>query len=200
MNELKVYYSKKELLEYFAYISVLVVAGIYMLFIDEFYKSGIFVLIFTFVISFFYVFSTISFYIKINGEDIKVRTKLGRRYQFNVSDIKKVICSKTFSPKTGISFYITIVVKSKELELHHSMVGFDKIAEYIYKKIEDGEIDKSVISKSSQKELIRYKNREIYPTKKQKTKDTILLVVLDLIIFCSFAYCFLKVHSYIFFS
>lgn len=165
-NEIKVYYSKKGLLLYFGCVSIFVISGIYMLFMDKYYKLAIFMLIYLFVISFFYVFVTISFYLKINENDIKVRTKLGRKYEFNVSEIEKVICAKTIRIKGGVSFYIKILVKSKEIVLDHTMVGFDKIAEYIYKKIEGDEIDKGAISKSSQKELIRYKNREIYSKKK----------------------------------
>lgn len=45
-----------------------------------------------FLIGLLLVGTTLLFYVKVNGSNITVRTRLGQKYEFNTLDIEKVIC------------------------------------------------------------------------------------------------------------
>lgn len=121
-----------------------------------------------FLIGLLLVGTTLLFYVKVNGSNITVRTRLGQKYEFNTSDIEKVICSKRNSVKYGPLFYIIIIAKSKELCMECGMVGFNEMAGYILEKYENGEINKPAISENCKKELYRYKDQKYLGKRKNK--------------------------------
>lgn len=123
-----------------------------------------------FLIGLLLVGTTLLFCVRVNGSNITVRTRLGGKYEFNTSDIEKVICSKRSSVKYGSLFYITIIAKSKELCMECGMVGFNEMAGYILEKYESDEINKRAISENCKKELYQYKNQEYL--KKRKSKES----------------------------
>lgn len=136
----------------------------------EFVSAAIYIMFaaYALLIAFFLASATLLFYVKVKGSNIKVRTRFGRKYEFNASDIEKVICSKRSSVKYGPLFYITVIAKSKELCMECRMVGFNEMAGYILEKYQNGEINKQAISENCQKELYRYKNQEFLEKKKNK--------------------------------
>lgn len=168
-NEFKVVFSKKDLIAFLCCFFGIMFFIILCFFIsDDFLLNTIAAICFC-LLSSFTVLSSLLFCVKVNGSNIKVRTRIGRKYQFNVSDIVKVFCSKS-STKYGSSFYITIVTKSRELEIGNTMLGFERMAGYILEKFENGEINSRAISRQNQKELLRYKNGEIYKKSAIKNK------------------------------
>lgn len=171
-SEFKVVFSRKDLAGFLCCISGIMFFIILAWFISDYGIIYTFSVICFFILGFSIVTSMLLFNIKVNGSNIKVRTRLGRKYEFNVSDIEKVFCSRSNSlSKYGSPFCITIIVKSKELKIGCDMLGFEKMVEYILTKFENGEINNRAISKQSQKELLRYKNGEIFkkPTKSKLT-------------------------------
>lgn len=117
--------------------------------------------------------TTLLFYVRVNGSNITVRTRLGRKYEFNASDIEKVICSKRSSVKYGPLFYITIIAKSKEVCMECGMIGFNEMAGYILDRYENGKINKRAISENCKKELYRYKNKKYLENRKNKKSKNI---------------------------
>lgn len=170
-SEFKVVVSRKDLAGFLCCISGIMFFLILACFISDYeIIYTVFVICF-FILGFFIVTSMLLFNIKVNGSNIKVRTRLGRKYEFNVSDIEKVFCSRSNSlSKYGPPFYITIITKSKEFEIGCDMSGFEKMAGYILTKFENGEINNRAISKQNQKELLRYKNGEIFKKSTKKTR------------------------------
>ena len=108
------------------------------------------------------------FRVNVAGNTFYVRTRLGRRYQFDCSDIEQVTCLENNSLKHGPSFYLTLSAKSRDLNLEATMDGFSKMAGFILEKYENGEILPSAVSEDCKRELVRYKNGEIYPKKRRR--------------------------------
>lgn len=167
-NGLKVVFSKKRLPFEIAFLLIVEM----ILFYDrqKFVSIVIYIVFatFAFLICLFLVISTLLFYIKVDCSNINVRTRFGRKYEFNTSDIEKVICSKRSSVKYGPLFYITIIAKSEELCMECGMVGFNKMAGYILEEYENGKINKRAISENCKKELYRYKDQEYLEKIKSK--------------------------------
>ena len=97
----------------------------------------------------------ILFYVKVKNSEISVRTRLGRHYKFNCSDITEVIVTKQSTVKTGPRYRIIILTDSGKLDLVWSMINFEKMALYILEKFDSGEIIKSAVSPRCKRELSR---------------------------------------------
>lgn len=110
---------------------------------------------------YFWITRLIMFYVKVEGSLIKVRTRFGRKYQFNCGDIDKVACYSDYQAKGGPSHDIRLEVSSiKDVYVTSGMTGFQTMAGYILEKYETGEIKQEAISKNCKKMLTKYKNME----------------------------------------
>lgn len=47
------------------------------------------------------IYVTFMFRVQVENSTIKVRTRIGKKYQFNINDIKKVVCYTKLRTKTG---------------------------------------------------------------------------------------------------
>lgn len=77
-------------------------------------------------LAFSYYVQICCFYVQVNESNVKVRTRSGRKYEFNTSDIEKVICTIESTMNMGSFFYITIIAKSKEFWMNAGWRGFMK--------------------------------------------------------------------------
>lgn len=111
---------------------------------------------------------TFIFYVSVSENHIEVRTRKRKKYEFDISDIKKVRCYNRTSLKTGPRYYLTFVTQSNsdssDFLMVGSMKGFSKMAGYLLQKHNSGELRKNSISPHCQKELINYRDK-IYKTK-----------------------------------
>ena len=105
------------------------------------------------------VLATCMFSVRVEGSQCMVRTKLGKRYTFRVSEIEKVVCSKKNGPKLGPQFSLRIMTGTRELELDSKMKGFSEMAGYLLQKAECGELNAQATSKHCREELVRYRNQ-----------------------------------------
>lgn len=103
--------------------------------------------IFLFITSIMVILSTCLFRIRVIGDNFKVRTKFGQKYEFSISDIQKIKYIKHNNIKRGPQYALVITAGNKELELNKQMEGFDIMVEYLLKKYADGKIDNKVMSK-----------------------------------------------------
>ena len=119
------------------------------------------------------------FYVKVNGTHIQARTRTGKKYEFEASEIKKVTCYRTFHLKHGPQFYLDIKAKSEELHLHLNMRGIEEMAGYLIQMHESGVINKQAVSAKCKEELVLYRDR-FY--KKEDSKASLVLLIALLLI------------------
>lgn len=147
-NVFKVVFSKKELP---VIIACFLIMGTLLFFVN------IIISFIVFILAIFTICANLLFYVQVNESNVKVRTRSGRKYEFNTSDIEKVICTIESTLNMGSFFYITIIAKSKELSMECRMVGFHEMVGYILEKYENGEINEQAISEDCRNELYQYK-------------------------------------------
>lgn len=109
--------------------------------------------------------SDLVFRAKVSDKKIKVRTYFGRKYEFKMSDISLIECDRSDSMESGTHFYIIVKTQKETLHLTGTMIGFDKMSEYLLNKLNTGEIDPNAISCECQETLIQYKNKAYIPKK-----------------------------------
>jgi len=166
-TEFKVAFPKKDFIAYMCVFSVIETALIVMTIYSEYIVFDLVLSISFFLICIFVVLATFLFNVKVIESTIKVRTRLGRTYQFNCSDIEEVVCSKRNSVRYGPSYYMNLLTKSNELSMECTMTGFSKMAGYILEQLENGEIKQTVVSESCKKSLVQYKNGDIFKKKRR---------------------------------
>lgn len=113
-NVFKVLFSKKELP---VIIACFLIMGTFLFFVN------IILSFFDFLLGIFVLCANLLFYVQVNESNVKVRTRFGRKYEFNTSDIEKVICIIESTLNMGSFFYITIIAKSKEFWMECRMEG-----------------------------------------------------------------------------
>jgi hypothetical protein len=81
------------------------------------------------------------FKVKVTGADIKVRTAIGRKYKFNVSDIASVKWALLGKNKNTRGERISIKTTSgKKLSVGNGMWGFYEMTEYILANVDSNKI------------------------------------------------------------
>lgn len=165
--EFKIAISKEVWIPFLILASVLESALIMISFYPKYVPLYLFLAIIFFAIAFVVVYCTLLFYVKVENRTIYVRTRLGKRYIFNCSDIEEVICSKRIG-RYGPSYYITLLAKSHKLTMEGTMTGFQIMAGYLLDKYESGEIKRNAISEDSREILLKFKNGEYKKKKKNK--------------------------------
>lgn len=161
MENFEIRFPKTDLLGLGAIYLVFIIIGILMFAFDYNFRLSV---IFMLIILFFggiSVIPTCLFYVKVKDNNFKVRTQFGKKYEFSINDICKVVCSKHYRMKLGTQYTIDIITGNNNLELNFKMKNFDIIAEYLVDKYESGQLEK-VMSKSccnSLKKLILVKQQ-----------------------------------------
>lgn len=162
LNEFKVGIAKKNLIVFLIFFFIVEFALIFMILFSDYVLLGTVLAIYLLILCLIAVFSVLLFSVKVKQSNIKVRTRLGRQYEFNCSDIDEVICSRRYGVRFGPEFYITIMAKSHKLTLEATMTGFQKMANYILNKYETGEIKDIAVSENCKTMLFKYKNGDIF--------------------------------------
>lgn len=163
----QVRYKITDLISFAIPFSIFTVICVVMFFKCKYTMLNIFFATYLFFMALIMVIPTILFFVKIEGEIINVRTRIGRKYEFNVSDIEKIICEKRNGPRLGPSFSIRLMTSDKEVEMDMKMINFDKISYYLLYELSNGKIKNNAISKHCKNELIKYKD-ESYKNCKKK--------------------------------
>jgi len=98
-----------------------------------------------FVIFFTLVLTYLLFKVEVIDSTISVRTKIGRCFSFNISEITKIVCDvyDTEDRQVGI---IRIEIENRKFEMEQTMDGFQEMAGYILEKLESGEINETAVS------------------------------------------------------
>lgn len=160
---IEVKYPKKDLVEFFLLYSIFVVVNILMFVFDFNFRLSVLLAAHLILIAIAMVYVTLMFKVSIEKNTFQVRTRIGRKYSFNLKEITKIRCTKKLRPRLGPQFSLLIYIGDREIELYSEMNGFDKMASLLLDKINAKEVNEGCISKSSKEELIKYSKRAYDP-------------------------------------
>ena len=147
MENFEVRFFKKDLVGFGLIYFVFAILCVVMFVIGYNFALSLIFAIFLFITSIMAVLSTCLFRVRVIGDNFKVRTKFGQKYEFSISEIQKIKYIKHNNIKRGPQYALIITAGNKELELNKQMEGFDIMVEYLLRKYNDGKIDDKVMSK-----------------------------------------------------
>ncbi len=123
-----------------------------------------------------YVISTKNFCIRVSGTNFKMKTRAGKKYEFDASEIEKVTCDKSYSSKRGYSFYLHISTKGKMIDLSITNQGTQQLAGYLLQMYECGVLNQKAVSEHCKNELALYSSGHYTKTDKEKDKRDYLII------------------------
>jgi len=169
-TKLKVSQSKKGLVGFIILFAV-IEAGLILMSFDS--KPGFVLLgrIFSvalFVICFSGVLASLLFKVEVIDSTISVRTRIGRRFSFTISEISKIVCDIYFEKEYGEAGIIRIETANRKFEIRQTMNGFQEMAGYILEKLESGEINEAAVSAYSKRKLSKYKTTKLIRPQKKR--------------------------------
>ena len=145
MENLEVRFFKKDLVGFGLIYFVFTILCVVMFVIGYNFALSLIFAIFLFITSIMVILSTCLFRIRVIGDNFKVRTKFGQKYEFSISDIQKIKYIKHNNIKRGPQYALVITAGNKELELNKQMEGFDIMVEYLLKKYADDNGFKNIV-------------------------------------------------------
>lgn len=162
-ENVEVKFPKKDLIEFFLLYSIFVIVNILMFVFNFNIRLSVLLAVHLILIAFAMVYITLMFKMSVENNTFHVRTRLGKKYSFDLSEISKIRCTKKIRPRLGPQFSLLIYVGEREIELYSEMSGFDKMASFLLDKINAREVNEGCISKKSKEELIKYSKRAYDP-------------------------------------
>ncbi|MGN0470852.1 MAG: hypothetical protein ACI4GV_08060 [Acutalibacteraceae bacterium] len=160
MEKFEVSFLKTDLIGFGLIYFVFVMLCVLMFIVGYNFNLSLIFAIFLFVTSIMMILSTCLFKVSVMDENFKVRTKFGKRYEFNILEIRKIKYTKHNNLKHGPQYTLTIITENKELELNRQMKNFDIMVKYLLNKYDDGKLDNKVMSKYCYKLLNDYKCKQ----------------------------------------
>lgn len=111
------------------------------------------------------------FYVKVRGTRIQLRTRKGKKYEFDASQIRKISCY-TIWQNRGPKFFLSIKTKTEEVELYSGMQGFGEMAGYLLQMLESGVIDRKAVFAKCKAKLVQYANGRFDAPETLKNKES----------------------------
>ncbi len=155
LKEFEVRFPKNDLLETGAIYLAFAVLCVLMFVSGRHFEFNVVFAVIVTVMFGMTVLPTCLFYLRVSDDVFKVRTKFGKKYGFDIKDIKKIECSNHNRPKLGPLYEMIIYTDSNELELNHGMEGFDVLAGYLLAKYENVELGNNSVSKDSYEMMLK---------------------------------------------
>lgn len=146
MENFAVGYFKKDLVGLGLIYSVFTALCAYMFIIGYNFALSLIFAVFLLITATMVILSTCLFKVKVTDDKIKVRTKFGQKYEFSISEIQKINCTKHNNLKRGPQYALIITAKNKELELSSKMKSFDAMVNYLLNCYNNGKTDNKVMS------------------------------------------------------
>ncbi len=142
-------YSKKVLGFYFVFD--LLIFGFWMFSLMLGYHLIINIYAIIFFILLIYLITSYVFWVQIGDTKIKVRNRIGRNYQFDISEIKKI---EVYYEQNSV--FLRIFTDIKLLKLDVGLEEFDKLARYLIDECKNNNLKNSVISEDCFLYLMTY--------------------------------------------
>lgn len=96
--------------------------------------------------SYMVIVAPLVFEVQVSGSNISVRTRMGKRFNFSVSEITNVDSDIFTDKQMRPRYTITIYTATNKLRIHYRMNGYQEMAGYLLDKLDSGEIDQNAIS------------------------------------------------------
>lgn len=158
LEKLKVSFDKKDVAYFITFFIMTLVACIFILFNENYRGIGIFGIVFTICAMLVFI-STIVFKLEVENNNFKIRTKFGKKHEFNLSEIERVFCIKRSGIKLNTKFYIKIYAKDHFYEVNNQMDGFETLAEYFIQMYINDELYENAIDKETIEQLKFYASK-----------------------------------------
>lgn len=159
IEKFKVCFCKKDMPYFITFFIITLIACIFILFNADYRGIAIFGILFTVCTMLLFV-STILFKVEVENNCFKVRTKLGKKNEFNLSDIERVFCIKKSGVKLKNKSYIKIYAKEHFYEVNNQMEGFETLAEYFIQMYINDELYENAIDKATIEQLKFYASKK----------------------------------------
>ena len=158
IEKFKVCFCKKDVAYFITLFISTLIACIFISFNESYRGIAIFGIVFT--ISVILIFaSTILFKMEVENNYFKIRTKLGKHYEFNLSEIEKVFSIKRSRSGLYTKSYIKIYAKDRFYEVNNKMEGFETLSEYFIQMYINDELYENAIDKETIEQLKFYASK-----------------------------------------
>ena len=159
IEKFKVSFCKKDVMYFMTFFIITLMACMFILFNEKYRGLSIFGIVFTTCAMLIFV-STILFKLEVENNYFRIRTKFGKKFEFNLSEIERVFCIKRSGVKVGTNYYIKIYARERFFEVNSSMDGFETMAKYLLKKYKNGEMYDDAISDYNKEQLKIYSDKK----------------------------------------
>lgn len=146
------------------FVTLLIVAffaaiAVFMLIFTELKAIAVTMLIILAVYTAALICPTVLFYLRVDGDRLYYRSRIGKKYEFSLSDIKSIVQAEQRHYRYGVKFFLVIKTNDQDIVLHHSMKGFGELAAYLIWLYSSGTLNSSVISKKCAGYLEKYSDK-----------------------------------------
>lgn len=158
IEKFKVSFYKKDVAYFMTFFIMTLVACIFILFNENYRGIAIFGIAFIICVMLFFI-STIVFKMEVENNEFKIRTKLGKKHEFNLSEIERVFCIKRSGIKLNTKFCIKMYANEHFYEVNNQMEGFETLAEYFIQMYINDELYENAIDKETIEQLKFYASK-----------------------------------------
>ncbi len=152
-NKLVVKYYTQDLVPSLLIVGFFTALGIFGLIFSNMKALSIMFIVLLAITAIALIVPTVLFRLEITDSKIYSRSRLGKEFEFTLSDIKSIQYQQYNRTKYGPRFFLELHVGDKTISLHKTMSGFKEFIEYLEDKHNSGEIPTSVLSKKTLKTL-----------------------------------------------
>jgi hypothetical protein len=152
-NKLIVKYYTQDLIPSLLIIGFFTAVGILGLIFSNMKALSIMFIVLLAITALALIVPTVFFRLEVTDNKMYSRSRLGKEFEFTLSDIKSIQYQQYNRAKYGPRFFLELHVGDKTVSLHKTMSGFKEFIEYLEDKHNSGELSTSVLSKKTLKTL-----------------------------------------------
>lgn len=152
-NKLIVKYYTQDLIPSLLIIGFFTAIGILGLIFSSMKALSIMFIVLLAITALALIVPTVFFRLEVTDNKMYSRSRLGKEFEFTLSDIKSIQYQQYNRTKYGPRFFLELHVGDKTISLHKTMSGFKEFIAYLEDKHSSGEIPTSVLSKKTLKTL-----------------------------------------------
>lgn len=152
-NKLVVKYYTQDLVPSLLIVGFFTALGIFGLIFSNMKALSIMFIVLLAISALALIVPTVFFRLEVTNDKMYSRSRLGKKFEFTLSDIRSIQYQQYNRTKYGPRFFLELHVGDKTISLHKTMSGFKEFTEYLDCKHNSGEIPTSVLSKKTLKTL-----------------------------------------------
>lgn len=152
-NKILVKYYTQDIIPSLLVVVFFIVIGILGLIFSNMKALSVMFMVLLAITALALIVPTVFFRLEVTDNKMYSRSRLGKEFEFTLSDIKSIQYQQYNRAKYGPRFFLELHVGDKTVSLHKTMSGFKEFIEYLNDKHNSGEIPTSVLSKETLKTL-----------------------------------------------